>query len=344
VSSKIFLSKIKINSYVCQNKNQLIMEKEKVFRNADLPKSLEEFQRRTTIPKIRNEFIAQLEHSLMYLSYPNTYLSVSDAISKFNLKTFDGAWLSGMSLRHSEEDAFMFAPFGDLQVSPDMFPNMNVKTLNLHGGIATLEKHRFLNPKEKRHLQNFPYITQHRYAYFDNEKNKWYSGENGYGIPRNFTKTKAGENVYPVIPTPLKAGYVMSPQHVLEYPGSNEYLETLRSFHAHLQLAMTQYYEWTCFIRETPNSVGIRIPIHPSASKEVFMMRNIPEGAKRKRAIVNYVKDHYRTVKGLGNEREILIKKHFRGDLKFNWRGLEVHVTPSPYDLNRIKTTKVFSK
>ena len=74
-------------------------------------------------------------------------------------------------------------------------------------------------------------------------------------------------------------------------------------------------------------------------------MRNLPEGKTRKRAIVNYVKDHYRTIKGYNNnEREVLVQKHLRGDLKFNWRGLEVHITPSAYDLKRIKTQKKFNK
>jgi hypothetical protein len=109
-----------------------------------------------------------------------------------------------------------------------------------------------------------------------------------------------------------------------------------------LQLSLTYDYEWSCYIKEKPDSLGVRIPIHPSSSKEVFMMRNLPEGKTRKRAIVNFVKDHYRTIKGNGNERKVLIEKHFRGDLKFNWRGLEVHVTPSPYDLRKYKSNKKF--
>ena len=74
------------------------------------------------------------------------------------------------------------------------------------------------------------------------------------------------------------------------------------------------------------------------------MMRNIPEGKQRKVAIVNFVKEHYRTIKGYNdNEREVLIQKHLRGELKFNWRGLEVHITPSPYDLRKTKTNKKFN-
>ena len=61
----------------------------------------------------------------------------------------------------------------------------------------------------------------------------------------------------------------------------------------------------------------------------------------REQQIVNFVKDHYRTIKGYNNnERKILVQKHLRGDLKFNWRGLEVHIIPSPYDMRTINTKK----
>lgn len=318
------------------------MDKVQEFKNMDLPKSYEEFERRTKIPKIRNEFIAQLEHSLMFLSYTDTPVSVSEAQSAFNLKTFDGCWIIGQSLRHSEGEGFVFAPFGDLQVSPDMFPNLNIRTLNLNDGMALLQKHRFLDAKEKRNLNNYRFIDQYRYAYLDAEKRKWFSSEFGYGFQTFKKQDKESLNFFPAVPVSLRPGYVYDDFDAIQHTKTTAYLEYLKVFHTSLNLALTQYYEWTCYIKETPNSIGVRIPIHPSSSKEVFMMRNIPEGSQRKRAIVNFVKDHYRTVKGLGNEREVLIQKHFRGDLKFRWRGLEVHVTPSQYDLNRIKTTKKF--
>ena len=70
-------------------------------------------------------------------------------------------------------------------------------------------------------------------------------------------------------------------------------------------------------------------------------MRDVPEGKKRRASIINFVKEHYRTVNIIDEEKSrILIKKHFRGELKFRWRGLEVRITPSEYDLNRVKTKK----
>lgn len=153
--------------------------------------------------------------------------------------------------------------------------------------------------------------------------------------------------IYP-FRTSLKSGYELNPidvknEFIKASKGENDfYLSQIKTLHLSLQLALTYDYEWSCYIKEKPDSLGVRIPIHPSSSKEIFMMRNLPEGKTRKRAIVNFVKDHYRTIKGNGNERKVLIEKHLRGDLKFNWRGLEVHITPSPYDLRKYKSNKNF--
>ena len=111
------------------------------------------------------------------------------------------------------------------------------------------------------------------------------------------------------------------------------------------QVALTGYYEWFVYIREDDNGLGVKIPILPEASKEIFALRDVPRGAQRKKAICNFVSEHYRTV-GEGRfseeDRKVLVKKHFRGENKFNWRGLQVNIIPSEYDLNRVKTTKKF--
>lgn len=300
------------------------------------------------LPKIRNEFIAKLENALMFLSYKNLQTWHSDAIKPVHLNQFDGAWLVDISLRHGDGENFTFKPFDrELQVTPDMFPSMNIKTMNLSGDVGMLRKVRLLGSKEKRHLAKYRYIFSEKAAFLDYGKQRWWSFEDGYGFDK-FREDERGKMAIP-IPTSLSSGHQFDSREVfrrmkedVKNPESY-YMTALAHFHVALQLSLTYYYEWSCYIKETPDSLGVRIPIHPSSSKEVFMMRNIPEGKSRRRAIVNYVKDHYRTITDFNDkERQILIKKHFRGELKFKWRGLEVHVTPSPYDLKMIKTKKKF--
>ncbi|GAJ22337.1 unnamed protein product, partial [marine sediment metagenome] len=112
------------------------------------------------------------------------------------------------------------------------------------------------------------------------------------------------------------------------------------------QMALTNYYEWYVFIREHPDAVGIKVPILPESSKEIFQLRNIPEGQERKKAICNFVRQHYRTIKAAYNEeeRQVLVRKHLRGETKFNWRGLEVNIIPADYDIMKTRTRKKFIK
>lgn len=321
------------------------MEKIKDYKNVELVK--EDFAT-ANLPKLRDDFIAKLEQSLMFLSYRDLNMWHSDARNKVHLKNFDGAWLMDVSLRHEKEDCFTFAPFGNLQVTPEMFPNLNIKIFNLGGEIGYLSKYRFLDAKEKRHLASYKYIVSERLAFLDYGKQKWWTNEQGYG----FTKiNKVSDDFNLIFPeyTSLTPGYVYNKQEVVKMIAKeiedkdSPYLMAIRNLHMALQLSLTYYYEWSCYIKEGPDTLGIKIPIHPSSSKEVFLMRNVPEGQKRKKAIVNFVKEHYRTITDYrGTERELLIDKHFRGELKFNWRGLEVYITPSQYDLQRVKTKKKF--
>jgi len=322
------------------------MEQVKSYKNVELVK---ETFGTAKIPEIRNDFIAKLENALMFLSYNDLNMWHCEGKNKVHLKQFDGAWLIDVSLRQSENEAFTFTPFGDFQVTPNMFPDLNIKLMNLSSEIAYLSKYKFLNLKEKQKLENFKYIFSEKIAFLDYGKCRWWTDENGYGF-NSMLNNKNYNYVLP-IPISLTPGYIIKREDALAKikteinEKDSPYMITLRNFHMSLQLSLSYYYEWSCYIKEKPDSIGVKIPIHPSSSKDVFILRNIPEGESRKKAIVNFVKDHYRTITDYkGDERDVLIKKHLRGELKFNWRGLEVHIIPSIYDLNRVKTTKKFIK
>ena len=320
------------------------MEQVTIYKNKDAVNGIAKKE----APKIREDFIAQLEHSLMYLSFKDSNLWHSEELNPFTLKQFDGAWLIDANLRQEKTDGFCLKAFGDLQVAPEMFPDLNLKTLTLDGYTPHLLKNKFLSHSEKRNLYKYKYILSQKQGILDYEKQKWWLTESGYG----FNKIENNDNLKScyLIPTSLKPGFMYPEYQVKKFISDSvndeehPYVRAYLAFHYSLQLALTYYYEWSCYIRENENSIGIRIPIHPSSSKEVFIMRNIPEGNSRKKAIVNYVKEHYRKINNCNDQEvEILIKQHFRGELKFNWRGLEVHITPSQYDLKRIKSNLKFN-
>lgn len=322
------------------------MEKIKTYKNIELKDN--DFST-SKLPKIRKDFIAQLENALMFLDYKSSDIYHSEAKSKINLNTFNGAWLVDLSLKHECDDDFMLKPLGELQVTPDMFPNINMKTMNMSGDIAYISKVRALNRKERMGLKSYRYILSHRVGFLDYGKQKWWTDERGFGF-NGVKKLSDGSIIMTPTPMSIERGYAFSDEEIRSWlkkdidSDESTYKISMRDIHVAYQLALTYNYEWSCYIRENENSIGIRIPIHPSSSKEVFLLRNI-EKNKRKKAIVNFVKDHYRKVKNVkGEDTSILIKKHLRGDLKFNWRGLEVHITPSPYDLKKYASKKVKSK
>lgn len=297
-------------------------------------------------PTLRNDFIAKLENAIMFMNFDSLNMWHNESKKPINLKTFDGAWLVDYSLNHSESDDFTFSPFGEFQVMPEMFPDLNLKFMNLSSEVINMFKYKFLSIEERRHLEKFKHIFSERVAFLDYSKNRWFTNEMGYGI--NSISNLDGLKAYLPIPTSLSDGHFMKKSDINKFIIENSkssdsaYIQTVKNFNMALNLKMTYYYEWSCYIKENEKSFGIRIPIHPSSSKEVFSMRDVTD---KKKAILNFVRDHYRTITDInGKERDILINKHFRGELKFNWRGLEVHITPSEYDLNRIKTTKVFKK
>lgn len=319
------------------------MEKVKIYKNTEIIG--DDFQT-YGLPKIRKDFIAKLENALMFLNYRDLSLLHSEARNKFDLRTFDGAWLIDVSLKHTEKEMFTFAPFGELQVSPEMFPNLNIKMLNLSGEVGNMSKYRFLDPKEKRGLDNYKYIFSERLALLDYGKQRWWTSEEGYGFNK-MSRLENNTNIISPMPTSLKQGYFIDKKYIadnikswIDEPNSM-YMQMIKTFHIALQLALTYDYEWSCYIKENKDSIGVRIPISPSSSKDIFQLRDLPDGKQRKSAIVNFVKEHYRNVDNSdGTDKQVLISKHLRGELKFNWRGLEVHIIPSPYDLRKIKTNK----
>ena len=161
------------------------MEKVQSYKNVELAKmsdNYEDFSQSVHLPKIRKDFIAKLENALMFLDYKDLNMYHSEAESSINLKTFDGAWLIDVSLKHNDDENFAFRPYTDLQVTPNMFPNLNLKTLNLSGEVATLDKIRFLDLKERRHLENYKYIYSHRFGFLDYAKHRWFTSEEGFGF------------------------------------------------------------------------------------------------------------------------------------------------------------------
>lgn len=221
------------------------MEKVQNYKNVELAKDkLDTIQ----LPKIRNEFIAKLENALMFLSYKDLSMWHSEAKNKVHLNHFDGAWLVDVSLKHEEEDGFALIPFGEYQVTPEMFPNLNLKTFNLSGDVGHLSRYKFLDLKQKRHLDSYRYIFSQKFAFLDYGKQQWWTNEDGYGFDKMIKDGKGLNAVFPV-PVSLKSGYYIDRKQALQYAvkGLEEkdsfFIHTLKGINMALQLSLTYDYE-----------------------------------------------------------------------------------------------------
>lgn len=68
------------------------------------------------------------------------------------------------------------------------------------------------------------------------------------------------------------------------------------------------------------NKSTIKIPTHPGASKELLKLREIPEGMRKRPALINWVAEHARECKNV----ETTVKRHLRGREEVDWMGYKV--------------------
>lgn len=322
-------------------------DREKVLFNAETHNlTLEGFDKKFTTPVVSDSFIDQLEWALMFLSMKDTMFSLHDHRPPFHLKTFDGAWLmSAQKLGVDNDNTGVFQAFTDMQAGPSLYKDINLKTMSFQeNGTTTLLQHKTIQPDRRRHLpQYFPTVLSQRYGILSKDE-KWFLGEEAFGLLPKQVDFDEGASSFIPVPVSLNSKFYIRQDDIQRFMQTSDFKEQVKRMHLAYNLKMTEEYEWFVYFREHENAVGFKIPINPSASKEIFALRDAATGS-RKKAICNFVKDHIRKkrVSDLPpREIEVLVKKHFRGETKFNWRGLEVHVIPSEYDRKRVKTNKKF--
>jgi hypothetical protein len=311
------------------------------------------------LPNIDGNFTEQLEWALMYLSYKDSMRFIDDKTRLFNLKVFDGAWLmNGVKLGSEVNDMVLLeSTFSkenqEWQATPEMFPDLNIKCFWLKerdDSANGLLQWKLIPMKERRHLQNIKYLLQYRRGFLT-EKEKWYLDESYFSLePQIPGKLQFLHKYFKYAPKPIS----WNPNYYYEtekwYAGhaseggddtpTRALIDLIQRINTAFQLKLTSYYEWFVYLREDDNSIGFKIPINPESYKDVFALRELPTGQERRKAICHFVKEHVRKVRTTLPDQEIesIVKKHIRGETKFNWRGLQVNVIPSEYDIKKVNS------
>ena len=98
----------------------------------------------------------------------------------------------------------------------------------------------------------------------------------------------------------------------------------------------TKDFWWTVEIG-FENCPSVRFHTDPTGAREVFRLRDVPPGKKRRTAIRHWVSGHWRRRRKDEEERKRWIAKYLRGATKFSWQDLRCVVRPSPWDIREAR-------
>lgn len=135
-----------------------------------------------------------------------------------------------------------------------------------------------------------------------------------------------------------KVIYVRRGQQWLVAPGrthpmaplyTDEHTQSLRCVFG---LIFRQYFKWTVTLGYE-GFPHISLTCTPDGAREVFRLRDIPEGKSRRSAIRHWVGQHLRQKKSDPNEY-VKVLDYLRGETSFTWNGLRCSINPSKSDLN----------
>lgn len=86
---------------------------------------------------------------------------------------------------------------------------------------------------------------------------------------------------------------------------------------------------------EAGNGTSTSIPLNLGQLREVLRDRDKPESGSRRPALVHLVRQHNRNYE---KDELVKVREHLRGKIECHWRGWDVVLRPSDYDVDRLTT------
>lgn len=74
----------------------------------------------------------------------------------------------------------------------------------------------------------------------------------------------------------------------------------------------------------------------PLGAREVFRLRDIPEGKARRASLLHWVSAHWRK-KRSDPQEEFKVREHLRGAKEFAWNGMYCSIQPSEYEQDKLR-------
>jgi len=259
----------------------------KSYLNADLIGSNEQFEKAITNDFIGNDFEEQLEWSMLMIQGKFRQIRLSND-ANITANTFDKAYLMSGSLN---EDLKYLKPFGELQATPEMFPNLNIKFMIVSDTIS-LQKYKELTAVEKRNLSiKSKYAYEKSIAFYNKDTESFYTAKEGYEVNPSFFN---GINSPSDLPKPISLNPNYKTNKSIMELGADSAAEVINGISMSYQVALSLYYEWSIYIKEYDN-IGLVIPINPEILSEIYKTSLLQFEDKKR--MIHFVKQHYRRKK-----------------------------------------------
>jgi hypothetical protein len=324
---------------------QLFMKNSSLLNN-DLALSEEQFGEAVTNDFIGTDFIDRLEWAMLMIQQNFNQMRLAEYLPLVTRNHFDKAYLMAGGDDALNNRVKFFRPFTDLQATPEIFPDLNIKVMTFEETIQ-LNKVKQLDIRTKQSLRSkLQYAYEISSAFYNKKTEAFYGFKSGYEFNKGFfalgTKVENSDKLsFTEIPNPisLHPNYTMPPNAVTLLP-KEHLVDIMKLIAMSYQVAMSMYYEWSIYIKEYDN-IGLIVPIEPQILSELYKTSLMK--FENKKQMVYFVKEHYRRkVASPGEDYTVFINRYLRGEHRFNYRGFYAEVIPPKYDLVRARTKKKF--
>lgn len=94
---------------------------------------------------------------------------------------------------------------------------------------------------------------------------------------------------------------------------------------------------WSVYVKDANDVIGMRMMIGRKKAKEIFKLREIEDGKQRRTALKHIVNSYTRNT---NTDNEISVLEHLRGATEFKWEGLKCVLIPSMKEQRNIEKLK----
>jgi hypothetical protein len=315
--------------------------------NKDLFVPEEQFVKAITNDFTGDGFIDRLEWAMLTIQQNFKQMFLERHLPPITRSHFDKAYLMAGGADSLNENVRFFRPFTDLQATPEIFPDLNIKVMTL-GDTIQLNKVKQIDLRTKKILKSkLQYAFEMSTAFYNKDTEAFYGFREGYEMNRGFfnlsQKLGSPESLnFTELPNPisLHPNY-MIPKNAITLLPQSQVADIMSIIAMAYQVALSMYYEWSIYIKEYDN-IGLIVPIEPAILSELYKT-SLMKFESRKQ-MVHFVKEHYRRkAANPGEDYSVFVSRYLRGEHRFNYRGFYAEVIPPKYDLLRAKSRRKFA-